>query len=196
MKRFASHDTMTYLKPKSIWLRPFHFMAKTQKYDYKEQYEKYNARMFDIRIKYNTKLDIWEFAHGSMTFKFDGEIEQIFEYFNSCTDNVYLRMVLEYNRPVKNIEEITEKYIAYCDELKNKYANIIFFEYRRKYDWKQVYKYEGMPYPTFYQAISSMTGSKCDDLWPWLYARTHNKDNVEQWTDKEWLMLDFIGCYY
>lgn len=29
MGNIASHDTMTYLKPKCIWLRPFHFMTKT-----------------------------------------------------------------------------------------------------------------------------------------------------------------------
>lgn len=194
MYKLGSHDTMTYLRPSNPWLRPFHFMAKTQKYDYKKQYE-LGARMFDIRLKYNTKTKTWDFAHGLIRFEIDN-IEEVFEFFNSRPEPIYVRMVLEYNHRPKHIDEICAEYARYCDELWNKYRNIIFFGFNRKYDWKELYAYEGMPYPSIYQATSSMTTGILDDWWPWLYARVHNKDNVAQGTHLEWLFLDYIGCYY
>lgn len=193
MYKLGSHDTMTYLKPKNILLRPFHFVAKTQKYDYKKQYE-LGARMFDIRLRYNSKTQTWDFAHGIM--RFDTNIDEVLGYFNSLPEPIYIRMLLEYNRPVKNIEEISAEYVHYCDALRKQYANLIFFEFRRKYDWKELYTYPGMPYPSIYQASSSCTTGVFDDWWPWLYARLNNKDNICQGTDKEWMLLDYIGCYY
>ena len=168
-------------------------MAKTQDRSYQEQY-KLNVRMFDIRLRYEKKTGKWQFAHGAMLFKYDN-IEEVFEWFNNQSEKVYIRMILEYNRPVKDIDDICEKYIEYCKELKQKYSNLIFFEYRRKYDWKELFSYENMPYPKIYQAVSSMTLSIYDDFCPYLYASTHNKDIIKQGTDSDWLMMDFIGCF-
>lgn len=36
------------------------------------------------------------------------------------------------------------------------------------------------------------TKCKLDDLWPWLYAKLHNKESRKKGTTKEYLSLDFI----
>lgn len=179
---------MSYLKPVRWWLYPFRFMAKCQNRDIKQQYENYNVRLFDIRLKYYNGE--WFFAHGFIRFKCKS-IWRYFEYLNSQPEEIWVRMVLEYNSKPKDEENISDKYRALCAELDVEYKNLNFFGFYRKYDWKKIYD-NGRKDPSIYQAISSMTTKKWDNLWPWLYAYFNNKDNKEQGTDKEYLLLDFV----
>lgn len=189
--KIGSHDTMTYLKPKRWWLYPFRFIARCQRVSIEEQYEKYGIKLFDIRVKYNKKHKIWEFAHGSMVYK--GKTPQeVFEFLNSKNEGIYIRLVLEYNSPVKNMDDISEYFVKQCIEWREQYSNLFFFEFRRKYDWKRLYTYDEMHEPTIYQAISSMTWKILDDWYPWLYAHSHNHDNIAQGTNKEYLLIDFV----
>lgn len=192
--KLGSHDTMTYLEPKCKWLKPFHFVARCQNVDFVKQY-KLGCRMFDIRLRWDDESNDFLFAHGMMKFKGITYL-QVLSYLNCqvTIDNnpIYIRMVLEYNRAPKNIDEICEKYAKLCKNLRVRFDNLTFFEYRRKYDWKQLYSYEGMPYPDIYQASSSMTWKIFDDWFPWLYAKTHNADNFKQGTSHDWLLMDFV----
>lgn len=190
--KIGSHDTMTYLKPAAWFLRPFHFVAKCQNLSIEDQY-KAGCKMFDIRLKYNKKTRDWDFAHGCMRFKGDS-YDRVLSWLNDAAVNekIYVRMVLEYNRPIKDIDSITQLFAITCSQLRHQYKNLIFFGFNRKYDWKECYSYEGMPYPDIYQATSSMTWKIWDDWFPWLYAKSHNKDNLEQGTSHDWLSLDFI----
>lgn len=191
MFKIGSHDTMTYLKPKHWWLRPFKFVAQCQRKTIEEQYEKYGIRLFDIRVKYNQKCNIWEFAHGAMVFT--GKTpDKLFTYLNSRDEQCLVRLVLEYNMPVKNIEEISNLFAKQAEEWTKEYSNIYFWGFNRKYDWKRLYEYEGMEEISIYQAISSMTWKIWDDWFPWLYASSHNKDNIEQGTTADYLLMDFV----
>lgn len=191
MYKIGSHDTMTYLPPKYWWLKPFHFMAKCQTKTIQEQYEA-GVRMFDMRIKFNEKEWKWEFAHGYMVFKCD-DIEEVFDWLDKQNGSqVYIRLLLEYNRPVKNIDDISELFKWYSILLCNKFLNLEFFEFRRKYDWKQLNSFEGMAEPDIHQATSSTTGNILDDWFPALFAKTFNKNILEQGTTHDWLLMDFI----
>ena len=70
-----------------------------------------------------------------------------------------------------------------------------FFGGNRKYDWKVVHDF-GIQEPTLDDKYSSTTGSKIDDLWPWLYARLNNKSNIQNGTNKDVLFIDFIGSKF
>lgn len=191
MYKLGSHDTMTYLKPRDWWLRPFKFVAQCQRVPIEEQYEKYGIKLFDIRVKYNSKERIWELAHGAMVFK--GKTpDEVFEYLNSLNDEIYVRLVLEYNRAPKDIDIISSLFAMQASKWREKYSNITFWGFNRKYDWKRLYEYEGMKELSMYQAISSATWKIWDDWFPWLYAWFHNADNIKQGTDKEWLLIDFV----
>jgi hypothetical protein len=72
------------------------------------------------------------------------------------------------------------------------YPNLKFHNGRRKYDWQFVYQFPN-PEPSLDQKVSSMTWKVLDDWCPYIYAKTMNKKNLEAGTDKDYLMIDFVG---
>lgn len=187
--KLGTHNSMSYLKPKRWWMRPFHFIAKCQSRHIDHQY-KLGARMFDIRVSYN-KYGEAEFRHGSMAF--EGDVEGVFKYLNSRNRAIYIRLILEVSKNTKNREDKERLFINDCKRWAETYTHIKFFCGRRKFDWVQLYKFE-LDDIELVQKISSMTGTVLDDWWPWLYARFFNKKNLEKHRDsKDWMLIDFIG---
>ena len=182
--KLASHDTMTYLKPTQWYLYPFQFMAKCQSKTIEEQYDKYGIRYFDLRVKFDEGNMV--FAHGLITYK--GNVWKVLEYLNSQEEEVWVRLLLEATKE----DEIQDKFfIAFCQNVEEKYKNIKFHNGRRKYDWKQIYKFK-FDEPSLDQKVSSMTWKIWDDWFPYLYARLMNKKNIAKGTDKDFLALDFV----
>lgn len=180
----GTHNSMTYLKPKKWYLYPFQFIAKCQNKTIEEQYEKYNVRLFDIRITYDKK-GIPEFRHGSMAYK--GDVYSILKYINSKEEPVKIRILLEESHYNPTNECLFVKDICRFQAL---YPHLTFYEGRRKYDWKQIVN---LPTLEVTQIVSSMQGNKLDDLWPWLYAKQHNKENLERYKNEEYILIDFIN---
>ena len=58
----GSHNSWSYLPPKHWWMWSFHFMAKCQRVDIREQYEKYGVRCFDLRVRWKK----WEMEVSSL----------------------------------------------------------------------------------------------------------------------------------
>lgn len=181
---------MSYSAPKKWYMWPFHFMAKCQSKTIKEQYEKYGVRMFDLRIKFNSKGEAC-FAHGIMEYK--ASIDNTLEYLNTL-DKVPVRILLE-----NKAGEYEKEFRKWCKDIKKKYTNIKFFGGRNKYSWVIIYhfKYKG---PTYLDKYSSnnkeegkLTGTYLDDWCPWLYAIFNNKKNIKEGTNKEFLLLDFVN---
>lgn len=184
--KLGTHNSMSYLPPKKWYLYPFRFMAKCQSVDIAEQY-KLGARMFDLRIRYD-KNGVPEFRHGSMAFK--GNVEDILKYLNSRKARCYIRLLLE----VKNTKDLVRQELLFLDDCKRweaTYKGLTFFCGRRKFDWKQLYKFKADDIEVI-QKVSSMTGTVLDDLCPILYARLYNKKNYREWDSSKWLLLDFI----
>lgn len=193
--KIGSHDSMSYATPERWYLRPFHFVARCQSKTIEEQYEDYGIRLFDMRVRWDDKAHCWKFAHGFMTFK-TAPVEEVFAWLNSKKD-VYVRLILEYNRPVKNQDEVDELFVKSCEKWNAEFTDIKWFEFTRKYDWKRMF-YNDVKAPSMYQASSSTTCLMSvkfpwlDDWWPWLYAKLQNRDNVRQGTTAEYLLLDFV----
>lgn len=184
--KLGTHNSMSYLPPKKWYMTPFRFMARCQHLSVEDQY-KLGARMFDIRISYD-KHGIPEFRHGSMAFK--GNVEEVLKYLNSVKARTYVRLLLE----VKNTGDLHRQELLFnmsCSKWEHKYKGITFFCGRRKFDWKQVYKFKADDIEVI-QKVSSMTGTILDDLCPILYARLFNKKNFKEWDASKWLLLDFI----
>lgn len=188
MYRIASHDTMAYLKPRKWWMRLFNFMAQCQSKTIEEQYE-LGIRMFDLRIKYDKDLNP-RFAHGLV--EYDKKIEDVLDYLASREETCFVRIILE-NPKSKLIERYSIKFVEDVNTWVNKYSNLVFFEGRRKCDWKLLIDLG--PNPDYVQMISSMTGTILDDWCPKLFAWLHNKDIRECGTSHDWLFMDFIGKY-
>lgn len=185
--KLGSHDTMTYLKPKKWYLLPFKFMAQCQNKTIQEQFETYQIRYFDLRVRYTKKGEI-EFAHGLMSFK--GDVVSVLEYLQSHNEEVWVRFLLEVNKS-DDIAFQEDLFKRDCAIFEEKYTNLKFHNGRRKFDWKIVYEFKN-PEPSIDQKVSSMTGGIWDDWYPYMYARCMNHENIQNGTDKEFMLLDFV----
>lgn len=173
--KLASHNTMTYLKPKKWYMYPFRFIAKCQSKTVDKQYES-GARWFDLRISFDKRCDP-EFRHGLITYK--ENVFKILEYLNS-KDDVIVRILLEKDHPL---------YYRFCEAIESMYTNIIFCGGHRKSDWKLIYKFKNTPIYTIEENYSSMPSNpKWYGIWPWLYSKLKKKKD----TDKDYLLIDFI----
>ena len=181
--RKGTHNSLTYSKLKNWWIYPFNWIAKCQSKTIQEQYEIYNVKDFDIRIRFN-KNGLPYACHGIAHYKVN--LEEVFKYLNSKGDCT-VRLILEKTKAKNDNQESC--FISYVMYLQNKYSSIVFWQFTRKYDWKQLYE---SPYrEEFYdQDISSVKGK---GIWPWFYAKKHNKQAT---TNKELLLLDFIQYGY
>lgn len=187
--QLGTHNSMSYLPPKKWWHKLFHFMSKCQQVPIEEQYEKYNARYFDLRLRQD-KDGRWYFAHGqSLFYKENVDVYSVCSFLNSKEDTV-VRLVLE---ELKRNTDKEKRFIELCEYLFNKYKNITFVGFNTKADWSSLFKYDNQPYFSCYEACSSTTGNILDDWWPWLYAKVFNKDNYRQGTDHDFLLFDFIN---
>lgn len=190
MFEIGSHDTMTYLPPKKWYIYPFRWIAQCQSKTLKYQFE-LGVRYFDIRVRY-TKDGIPEFAHGLISYK--GDVVNTLKELNDYGDETQVRLILEFNKEPKDIEFQEECFRKDCKRWVRRFKNLKFHCGRRKYDWEIVYHFKNKE-PELDQQVSSMQGSKLDDIFPFWYALTHNEDAVEKGTDKKYLLLDFLHIY-
>ena len=101
--KFMTHNSWTFMRPKTILGKVFNVMARCQSKSIQEQYELYEVRMFDLRIRLNKGQPI--IAHG--LFEYENSVEQIekdLSYLNN-KDDVYVRVFLE----VRNYRQDTDK---------------------------------------------------------------------------------------
>lgn len=182
--KLGTHNSMSYLPVKKWYLAPFKFMAKCQSLPLYEQYNK-GVRMFDIRVSFN-KDNQPIFKHGIM--EFEGDVYNVLSYLNSFKDTIYIRTILEENKYDYHKEEL---FIEFCEVIEKTFKNLKFFAGNRKYDWMVLYRFKTKD-PNIEQPISSMNGSKLNSLWPWLYAKLHNKKSYNKAKKNKWILMDFI----
>lgn len=166
-------------------MRLFNFVAKCQDKNIKQQY--YNgARMFDLRIRFD-EIGETVIAHGLAEYPIGGLMDDL--RFLNERDNVYVRVILEVSKSDYADELL---FTSYCAKLKSKFDKIKFIGGNRKYDWKQLFDF-GIKGPAIKGLFSSITKSKIDDVWPWLYAKRNNDRNLDTYINYEgYLMIDFI----
>lgn len=198
----ATHNTMSYRKPKQFWAKLIPFVARCQSVDYKKQHE-LGAKGFDLRLFWdkNGKL---EFRHGIVSYNAD-DIDEILEYANE--NGIYVRIMLEirdYNaKHIENLDTLKQKFKDFCSQIEAKYTNIKFYGGNALNDWETVYefknKYDIKEVP-LYSSVTSLFNPKnkflkiIDDLCPWIYAKLKNKKNINAHKDKNcMLVVDFIN---
>lgn len=195
--RLGSHNSFSYRKPKYWYMYPFWFMAKCQSKDIISQY-RYGVDLFDIRINFG-KDYTFQISHGSMIF--DISQEEVERYLSNLDllsetkSKIYVRVLYELNRPkINRPKQDGEEQLfrIICKNWESKLHHLVFFGGNRKYDWKQLYSFNTTP-PDFIDLYSSVTGTVLDDWWPWLYAYTHNKINLEEHkNDNKIILMDFV----
>lgn len=190
---YGSHNTMTYLPIKNWWLFPGLLIAKCQKRDYIEQFNR-GARVFDLRVYYNTKTYRWEFAHGLINFKSKETLSRIVWHLaqlkKTTQDDVYVRIILE-----KWTSESQCRYFSdMCAAYELKYPKLKFIGGNRKGDWNKLYTFKtDVPDSLNNQWVSSMAEDArwYEKAFPFLYALRMNKKNKIKMKEKLNL-FDFV----
>ena len=183
--KLASHNSWSYLPPMKWWMRPFAFMAKCQSKTIREQYEA-GVRLFDLRVRFN-KEGYFILAHGLMEYRL-GTLWESLNYLNEKKD-CYVRVLLETSESDTKQEK---RFRCWCDSTSFQFDDITFIGGQRKFDWEKVYDFKTKE-PAMTGFFSSMDGCKLNDLWPWLWARIHNKEVLDAYKDYDgWVMMDFI----
>lgn len=206
----GSHNSLTYLTPKKWFMKPFHFLAKCQSFDYVRQYEEFGIRLFDLRIWFNEDGEI-EVRHG--LFAFDIGLKGISDFlsFLNKKGDCYLRVILEEDNVNKNYSYVRKseiKFLMFCERLEGAYKHIKFFGGNRKYDLFVMHNFK-TPEPKLVERYSSTTrliGNRNDSNWfqrllniaddwfPWVYARKWNKKNFKEFNEEDkFLFFDFVN---
>lgn len=198
----ATHNTMSYRKPKQFWAKLIPFIARCQSVDYKKQHE-LGAKGFDLRLFWDKDGKL-EFRHGIVSYNAD-DIDEILEYANE--HDIYLRILLEirdYNvNKINNLDELKQKFRDFCTQIETKYPNIKCYGGKTLNDWKTIYEFKNKPdikEVSLYSSMTSLFNSDnkflriIDDLCPWIYARLRNKKNINAYKDSDCtLVVDFIN---
>ena len=190
----ASHNTMSYLRPKCKWLRWFRFAGRCQEKTLIDQHSS-GVKMFDLRFTF----DGWRepvLCHGIMEFEMDPtQINSMFIWMDLVAEReeIWCRIINEQNRNCKT-------FIDFCKHLKQEYPHIKFFGGYNKKDWSQLYDF-GYGEPKYINRYAShnkdcppeQSKFSLDDVWPWLYAKLFNNKWKKKYKDYDgYLMLDFV----
>lgn len=200
----GSHNSMSYKSIRQWWLKPFFWAARCQSASLFDQFVFYGVRVFDFRVRFNKSGDI-TFAHGPI--EYTGTVPNYLTILDHMASKfkdqpTYCRIILECNARMKDQDLQDEHFCYFCEDMEQKFKNIIFFGGNRKYDWKKLYNFasQGPSLDDKYSSTTILSGennytklAKLDDLWPWLYAKLNNKKNKRKGTDKDCLFIDFVN---
>jgi len=188
----GSHNSWSYLPLQQWWMKPFFFIARCQSKSIYEQYHKYNVRCFDLRIRFD-KNDNIIIAHGFAKYKIsDEQLADDLDFINSTKDS-YVRVLLEIRNQKAYTDHQREMFRQWCDKVVKDYPNIIFWCGRSLVNYTNPdYIFKNNP------SCEEKYSSVCKPLWvddwcPWIYAKLHNKENIQTGTDKNILLIDFVN---
>ena len=188
----GSHNSWSYLPVRKWWMKPIAFTARCQSVDIRNQYEQYGVRCFDLRVRFN-KYGQGIVAHGCVEYCYTAsKIYEDLAWINEKGD-CHVRVIHEVRtvRQYKNRRK--DLFRHFCSQLEGEYKSIRFWCGRNLCTWGYDYHFDGVE-PTCDEKYASVCPPKLiDDLWPWLYARLHNKNLRAKETDKEILLIDYVN---
>lgn len=131
--KIGTHNSLSYLKPKQWWLRPFAWIGRCQRLTIAEQWDA-GVRYFDIRVKYD-KYGNAKSGHGLLSynvFVYD-VLEEIDGYAMCSGERAVVRLFHENKKrkPRKHRSEFFEM----CANVAGKYRHITFVEGGSRYKY-------------------------------------------------------------
>lgn len=188
----GTHNSFTYLKPRTWFGKLIRWTAQCQEVSIYEQYEKYNVRAFDFRVRLNGDGKVC-LAHGLVEYADSvNELDKALDYLNKKGD-CYVRVSLETRNDYYRSKEQNEWFMSFCKKLEGEYEAIKFYGGSETGTSNYIYIFN-TKYPTSdgYHA-SWATKSKLDDIFPKCYAKKHNKESYEKGSEKNIMYLDFVN---
>lgn len=186
----GSHNSWSYATPKKWWMKLLRFTAKCQDADIKTQYEKYDVRCFDLRIR--EKEGRLVIAHGLIEYDLNiANLQEDLRYLNKKEDT-YVRVILEIRKERKVTTDQIVFFIKWCKKFKRYYPNITFWCGKVLSSYEEIFVFDSEP--TCEEKYSSVCKPKLiDDLYPRCFAKRNNKKILEEGTNKNILLIDFVN---
>ena len=186
----GSHNSWSYLPVKQWWLRPFSFIAKCQDVDIKTQYENYDVRCFDLRLRFDKNKNLYV-VHGLIKYQItEEELLYILNYLNSKKD-CWIRVIHDVRN--KYYYNDNESFIEKCKELETKFPNIKFWNGEDLLERKVRYDFKNNP--RSYEIHSSVT--KPGFVTPRTYAKWNNVNMLTLFKlalhNNSILLIDFVN---
>jgi hypothetical protein len=190
----GSHNSWSFLKPTKWWMKLIAFTAKCQKHSIAEQYWLDGVTCFDLHIRFD-ELGNVKVVHGPVEYDLeDIHIEEYFKWANDQKDSqIYIRIILDVRsrKAMYQYGHQREYFQKYCEKIEKIYPNVIFWCGRMVTGWAQDYKFKNEP--TCQESYASVCSPKfIDDLWPWIFAKKHNRIIKNNGTNADILLIDFV----
>ena len=186
--KIGSHNSWSFLKPRSLWMWPFLFMARCQSRSIRGQLDR-GASLFDLRF-YPLSDNEFEIRHGLMRYRSDNIESDL-----KLLSGYWVRLILEQPKKSKEQNTIDERFVALSNALIKKFPAVKFFGFYRKFDWKKLKDEVHSEVPVLVDMYSSLKSPKYLDDWcPFLYSWL-NKKKIQEMKEKDtsdWLFIDFV----
>ena len=187
----GTHNAWSFLKPRKWYLRPFAFTARCQSKNIQEQYDA-GSRYFDLRIRFDKHMNPI-ICHGSMEYKYSTkELEYDLNWLDYQGD-VYIRIILDLRADYDKTESWQEElFKKYCEYLSEKFPKLTLTCGAKLPKGETVIPLETVNIPIV-EKYSSVCPPKIIDDWvPIVYAKINNKKNIEEYSEGNILLIDFI----
>lgn len=187
----GSHNSWSYLTPKKWWMKLIKFTGKCQDVNVRDQFDIYNVRFYDLRIRFDFVTPI--VCHGAVVYDISfNELLDDLNWLNNKREKVYIRITLDTRGSNVDKEEQELLFKRLCERLSNKYVNINFTCGENIVTKEVLYKFN--PEPSCEEKYSSVCSPKLiDDWYPRLFAKKNNKKLLSKGTDREVLLIDFVN---
>ena len=168
----GTHNAWSFLKPRKWYLRPFAFTARCQSKNIQEQYDA-GSRYFDLRIRFDKHMNPI-ICHGSMEYKYSTkELEYDLNWLDYQGD-VYIRIILDLRADYDKTESWQEElFKKYCEYLSEKFPKLTLTCGAKLPKGEIVIPLETVNIPI-------------------VYAKINNKKNIEEYSEGNILLIDFI----
>lgn len=188
--KIISHNSWSFAKPKKWWMKLINFTAKCQNVNIKNQYL-HGADAFDLRIRFDKNRQL-QVVHGYIVYDISNkELFKDLQYLNEV-GGITIRLLHDIRNAKQAASSPVEEFVKYARYYETMFPNITFFGGNNLYNGNRDYEFSN------WFTIEGKYGSVSKPTWfwgicPFLYAIFHNKSNVEQGTDKDFLMIDFVN---
>jgi len=187
----ASHNSWSFLPVRQWWLRPFAWMARCQSLNIEQQYYNHHIRHFDLRMRFD-KDGNFVACHGLVNYR--GNITNDLDWLNGKVwkeNPISVRILFDFRNGKNTYDEVL--YTEFINYLRVYFPALTILSCRSLPEWE---KLADVPDAEWEEYSASKAKPRLWGLFPWLYAKTHNKklktENLKLNTQNNPILLDFI----